>query len=361
MSDARAWVAGFVDDSARCRAAIGARAPSYHRLLQTLAAILEQDTSESAQLAERFEQAWAQRTFQIFWDRPLLVIAALRVQALVLGASHPLWPALAAPEPDPDDVTRAALLEALANDALFELLRARFVQTNETLRAVAWLWPAHLIGCDDGARPLALVEAGTAAGLNLCADRLPPAWSDSSGATLRTACALVTPARIGIDAHPLDACNDDDANWLRACIWAGERRRIARLEAAIAAFRAAPAQLRRGDITEVPNALRALSAQREARGVVLAFQTIVRDYLAPDTRTTYEQEMRRWLEDTPQGSALWIELEVDHSDAKKPVPIVAHVRTANGVAEIVLGKTGGHPTVVVVDEAAVERFMRLFG
>jgi hypothetical protein len=69
--------------------------------------------------------------------------------------------------------------------------------------------------------------------------------------------------------------------------------------------------------------------------------------------------MRRWLEDSSQGSALWIELEVDHADAKKSVPIVAHVRTAQGVEEIVLGKTGGHPTVVVVDEAAVERFVRL--
>jgi hypothetical protein len=53
-------------------------------------------------------------------------------------------------------------------------------------------------------------------------------------------------------------CSDGDANWLRACVWAGERERIARLEAGIAAFRASPAELVAGDVTIAPERLRAL-------------------------------------------------------------------------------------------------------
>lgn len=360
MDDSRSGVHGLIEDIARWRQAMPARAPSYHRVLHELVAILEDGTAEAAEVAERFNEAWAQRTFRIFYDRPLLLIAALRVQALVAGPSHPLWPALAATEPDPQTVTRSALLAALADDAVFRLLRTNFVQTNETSRAVAWLWPAQLIGCDDGARPLALVEVGTAAGLNLIADRLPSLWAARSGAPLPCVRDPYTPVRLGIDAHPLDACSDRDANWLRACVWAGEQDRIARVEAAIAAFRAAPARLQQGDVTDAPGVLRGLSAQQKERGVVLAFQTIVRDYVEQDARATYEREMRRWIEDNPLASAVWVELELEHGDARTPASIVAHVRDATDVADIVLAKTSPHPSVVVVDDAAVARFTRIF-
>src|SRR4051812_9485751 len=91
----------FVDDMAQWRRAAGSRAPSYHRILQELAAVLAEDSREGADLVDRFRAAWAGRTFRIFYDRPLLLLAALRMDALVEGDVHPLWSALVSPEPDP--------------------------------------------------------------------------------------------------------------------------------------------------------------------------------------------------------------------------------------------------------------------
>jgi hypothetical protein len=358
MSDYLSATDGFVRDIARWRQAVGARAPSYHRLFQELVVLLEDGSPEGAGLASRLHEAWSSRRFRIFYDRPLLFVAALRMAALAEGPGHPLWSALAARDPDPDRVQRGALLEALASDSVWRSLRTKFVQTNETSRAVAWLWPAEIIGCGAGARPLALVEVGTAAGLNLVADHLPSPWSSSEGLHLPTVHAPHTVLRLGIDRHPLDARSDEDANWLRACVWVGEHERLERLESAITAFRSAPAELETGDVTEIPGRLRTLSAEREDRTVVLAFQTIVRDYLAAQAREEYERGMRRWLEDTP--AAVWVELEIDHRDPDKGVPIVAHAVEASGAVEIVLGVTGYHPETVTVDEAAVERLSRLF-
>src|SRR5262249_49795776 len=143
-------------------------------------------------------------------------------------------------------------------------------------------------------------------------DRLASPWTTSSGARLPTASAPRIVARLGIDAHPMDACNDGDADWLRACVWAGDRERLARLEAAISAFRGSPAELVQGDVTEVPEQLRALSARLEHGTVVLAFQTIVRDYVDERARADYERGMRDWLESAPSSRAVWVELELDH-------------------------------------------------
>lgn len=328
----------FADDIAKWREAAAERAPSYHRVLDELVAVLDEPS-----VAERFERAWRGRTFRAFYDRPLLSLASLRRDALAEGPEHPLWPAIGARDADPASVTRRALVESLDRPSLWESLATRFVQTNETSRAVAWLWPATLVGA-----PVALAEIGAAAGLNLVADHLDRPWTREGGQRLLSDAPKVV-SRWGIDAHPLDACADDDALWLRACVWAGETERIDRLERAIAAFRSDPAVLVTGDVTDAPRALRAISAP-----VVLAFQTLVRDYLAPATRTAYEQGMREWLSDTPR--ALWVELEMDPADPDHRVPIAAHVRDET----IVLARTSYHPTVLAVDEAAVTRFAAMF-
>jgi hypothetical protein len=331
-------VTSFADDVVRWRAAAGTRAPAYHRVLEELVALLPEGA-----VAERLAHAWRERSFRAFYDRPLLVLAALRRDALAEGPTHPLWRAVAAPEADPTSVTRRALLDALDRTTFWDSLATRFVQTNETSRAVAWLWPATILGA-----PVVLAEIGTAAGLNLVADHLDRPWTRATGDPLLPDPPPPVVARWGIDAHPLDAMSEDDALWLRACVWAGERDRIDRLERAIAAFRSNTATIVAGDVTEAPQGLRALSVPRD--GVVLAFQTVVRDYLEPQTRTAYEHGMREWLRETPR--AAWIELEMDSADPAHRVPIVAHVRDAS----YVLGVTSYHPERIAVDADAVARF-----
>ena len=331
----------FADDIAKWRAAASDRAPSYHRVLEEVVALLADPF-----VAQRFERAWHARTFRAFYDRPLLFLASLRRDALAEGPTHPLWPAIGARDADPATVTRRALVESFERPGVWESLATRFVQTNETSRAVAWLWPAAILR-----GPVALAEIGTAAGLNLVADHLDRPWTAADGKRLVPDVPKVV-SRWGIDAHPLDACDDDDALWLRACVWAGENERIDRLEQAIAAFRGEPATLEKGDAADAPGRLRTLPVPEG--GVAIAFQTLVRDYLAPATLTAYEQGMRAWLSDTPR--TVWVELEMDPADPDHRVPIAAHVREER----IVLGWTSYHPIAIAVDPDAVGRFAAKF-
>ena len=348
LADARVW-----------RDAVGGRAPSYHRILETLDAIVR----EQPDVGARIDDAWGDRTFSVFYERPLLLIAAMRFDALDRREAHPLFAALRDEAPDPAGVSRAALLAALEAPIVWATIHERYVQTNETSRAVAWLWPALLAGCSDRARPLALVELGCAAGLNLVADGMPAPWTDTHGASLPVVERPHVVARIGIDRRParLDATEE---RFLRACIWAGETERLARFDAAVAAFHASePAPtLEVGDLIDVGPRVRSLHDALPPGGIAIAFQTIVRDYLDAAANESYERAMREWLAGCPLGTALWLELEIapDAADPARPAAIRAHLPNGRGgVADLVLARTGYHPAEVAPDDRAVARFREL--
>ena len=274
----------FHEDADAWRAAVGARAPVYDRLLAAAAGIFDQPAGGLEESARaRVEAAWRERRLSAGYDRPLLLMAALRAEALRAGPRHPLYEAIAATDVRPEAATREALATALADapPRLYAELATRRVQTNETSRAVAWLWPAALAGCADGKRPLALFDVGCSAGLNLCAERLPAPWRDPAGAPIAVAAAANIVARHGFDVQPLDVGRDDDLNWLRACIWPGENARLERLAAAVEAFRQPPrdhaAALEIADCPTTPGAS-TLAQAAAPDTLLLAYHTVVRDY-----------------------------------------------------------------------------------
>jgi hypothetical protein len=335
---------GLDEDLERQRAALRHRSPPYARALELLPAVL-------AGPAGRFvAAAWEHRRFFAWYDRPLLLLAALRNDALATGEGHPLWAAFAAPDPSAEEVTGERLRAALdgRREAVFDALAHRGVQTNETSRAVAWLWPAALAGASGGGRALALADVGASAGLNLVADELPSVWTTEDGAPLEVASGVRAVTRLGLDPAPLDALAEVDARWLRACVWPGERRREERLLAAIAAFRAARIRpdapvLVPIAAANVPARLDVLSAA-ERDALVLAYQTVMRDYLDPDEREEYEGGMRAWLGTHRAGQALWIELEPVAGDLEAGASLVAHVRAPLGdVRSIELARCDPHP------------------
>ena len=358
----RIGIAGLDVDLAREREVVRGRSPPYERALRLLPQVL-------AGTPGRFvEAAWEHRRFVAWYDRPLLLLAALRDDALREGERHPLFAGLAARSPDPTTVTEAALAEALdgTREAIFDALAHRPVQTNETSRAIAWLWPAALARAGDEARPLALADVGASAGLNLVADALPPVWVASDGEPLELARDVRPVARLGLDAAPLDALRAADARWLRACIWPGERAREERLEAALEAFQAARIRPDAPVIlpvtaTSVPARLDLLSgAQRGA--LVLAYQTMLRDYLEPADRAEYEDGMRDWIAAHPPGRALWVELEpaVGELAGAAQGSIVAHVRSPWGeVRDLELARCGMHPLRIDVHRPAAEELRGL--
>ncbi len=345
MPDKRTGIDELDADLARQRRSIALRSPPYERALALLPSVL-------AGPPGRFvAAAWRGRRFNVWWDRPLLILASLRNDALREGPSHPLWRGLAAPEPSPDAVTEEALRTALdgSREAVFETLAHRAVQTNETSRAVAWLWPAALAGASGGARTVALADVGASAGLNLVADALPGIWTDAEGVPLEIATNVRAVSRVGLDPSPLDALSEDGARWLRACVWPGERAREARLDAALGAFRAARTRLDAPVLVpvaaaNVPARLDILSAADTA-SLVIAYQTVVRDYLEPGERKEYEAGMRDWLGAQPPGRALWVELEPLGDGADLLGSIVAHARAPGGeLRDLELGRCELHPS-----------------
>jgi hypothetical protein len=363
--DVRTGASGLVDDLSTARRELLAnRHAAYHRIVGSLIALLSEDSTGTALLAG-FERAWRTRSFPSFFERPLLILAALRADALEEGARHPLHAALAVPTPDPDVVTTESLATSLARDRLgvWSTLTTRRVQTNDTSRAVSWLWPAFLAGCNGKRRPLALMDMGAGAGLNLIADRLPPVWSDSAtGQPIPCATDLDTVARMGFDVRPLSVQRDDDVLWMRACIWPGETERLARFESAVQVLRAtakaaSPPVVERLSASLIPKRLESF-AKTHKSALLLANQSLLRGYLDPTERETFRQEMMDFVSRQDGGRVLWVELELDDARRRLPAVLIAHVRVGATVKSLRLGRCSQHPTQIEVDSAGVEELRK---
>ena len=243
---------------------------------------------------------------------PVLLLAA--IHALVLDETdHPLarwYPNLTDDARDPADADLAPTLEAFVEEraaTVLEIVGSRHVQTNEVGRC-ALLVPAFALLATPGT-PLAHVDVGCSAGLTTLWPRFSYRYDDGptigdAGAPVRLACGTegTAPldlastelprcvAAIGIDAHPIDVGDADDARWLEACCWPDQADRFHRLRAAITMARADPPRLVRGDaVDEVGPALDALPA--DAHPVVTT--TWALNYLEPDRRRAFLDELGR--------------------------------------------------------------------
>jgi hypothetical protein len=357
----------FFADVAWIRETFRSSVPSYDAVLGHVQTMLEEPHSE---LLSALERAWADRTFHVAYDRPLLFLAALRADALKEGSSHPLYSAIGSDQPDVEQVNLARVREALAEDRgqLFTTLATRWVQTNETLRSIAWRWPAFLAGCEGGSKTLALVDLGASAGLNLVAERLPAVWTDPSGAPIPVATDVRAVVRLGLDARPVDLTDPENVTWMRACIWPGDRGRGERLQAALSAFRDAKRDggapvLEQVDAGSFATRLARLAREHEET-FILAYQTVLRDYLSPSARDAHRAAMYAWLGGLAPGRGVWVELESRTADAAQPDPvaITAHARSPQGeVRAFEIARTLHHPIEVRARPDAVHDLERVLG
>jgi len=357
--DARRGADGFLADVTTMRAEFGGRVPSYAAVLGHVQTMLEEPSSL---LGQALARVWSGRTFHVVYDRPLLLMAALREGAMVEGPPHPLYRAIGTDEPRAEEVSLETVRRALAPDRarLFATLARRWVQTNETLRSVVWRWPAFLAGCEGGGLPVALVDLGASAGLNLVAERLPAVWTDSSGAAIPVVATVKAVARLGLDARPVDLDEPENVIWMRACIWPGDRGRVERLEAGLRAFfdaRREPTApvLECMDVRDFAGRLTRVSMEH-GNALVLAYQSYMRDYLAPDARQAHRAAMHEWLGTVPPGRAMWAEFEVSAAAEHRPHPaaITVHVRSGDGdVRALEIARTSHHPFKVAPIAEAV--------
>jgi hypothetical protein len=335
--------------------------PVYARLLELLEARIE------GPLGGQLDEVWGGRSFCAAYERPLLLLAALRFAALSRGPDHGLHAALVQAS-DPGCLNSRGLDRALQDALTWTALRDRQVQTNETSRAVVWLWLAVRLAQRQPDMTFALFDIGASAGLNLVGDQLPWIWSDQAGGSLLSSVPeLCIVERRGFDRNPIDATDPDDARWLLACVWPGQSHRIERLAAALAAYQklaqmdeSTPGKPRveRASLGSVPALL------KSDAGCSIAYQSIVRDYVEAAEFALYNQGIRRWLCASP-GKAVWAELELSDGDnpPERSVALRVHC-AAPGEAEprsFELLRCHPHPTRLHVDPeqlAALERCLR---
>lgn len=198
------------------------------------------------------------------------------------------------PAPGPYDGLREALL---ADDGtIVATIRGRSTQTNEVGR-LATLVPAF---AQVAPGPIALIEVGASAGLNLFPDRYSYSWGGDpigSGPLLTATVdgdpplptAVPTIAwRGGIDLNPLDVTDEDAMRWLANLIWPEHDERRARLEQAVQIARAEPPQIVRGDLLDE---LPALVDRAAEHGPVVVFHSAVIAYLTAADRDRFQEQM----------------------------------------------------------------------
>ena len=196
---------------------------------------------------------------------PLLLFAAVHHEVLRLGVPYPA------------DAGAFAAFCAEHDQALRELLATRRTQTNEVGRA-GFLLPCLATLTE----PLALIEVGASAGLNLNLDRYSYRFGDRvlGDSPVRLEPELRGPAppvdhlpaiasRVGVDLAPAP-----DPLWLRACVWPDQPERLARLEAALEIAAAHPPEVVQGDALELLPELIAA-----AEGEVVVFHSAVEYYM----------------------------------------------------------------------------------
>jgi hypothetical protein len=253
------------------------------------------------------------------------------------------------PAPGPYAGLRSALL---ADDGTIRAtIMERSTQTNEVGR-LATLLPAFWSVAGGG--PIALLEAGASAGLNLFPDRWGYAWLTPHGPVEvgpppRLECEVTGPAplperlprvawRGGVDLNPLSVTDDDAMAWLENLIWPEQDERRERLRHAVEVARTDPPRIVVGDLLEE---LPALVAQASAHGTVVVFHSAVAAYLPSEDRRRMQELMLDLVSD---GVCHWVSNEAPgifpsiSSAAPPPTPR----RFELAVDGRVVGHTHGH-------------------
>lgn len=230
---------------------------------------------------------------------PVLLFAAVHYLLLeglgpLLAAHYPnLSPSPASGDPYP--AFRSFVLEHSAS--IIELISTRSTQTNEVGRCALFLPVLGML--DDERGPLALVDVGTSAGLNLLLHRYSyhyqPGGSVGGPSPVHLECATrgsvpVPPhppriaGGIGLDRAPIDVADEHEVRWLEACVWPDQRERFERLVAALEMARREPPDVRRGDAIDD---LGAVVVEAATMGHPVVMNSWVLNYLTGEERTRY--------------------------------------------------------------------------
>ena len=190
--------------------------------------------------------------------------------------------------------------------AVQTLLTQRLVQTNE-VRRCAMLVPAfEIVARSHGRTPLALVDLGASAGLNLLWDRYAFDYAGhrcgNPASPVRISCEprgklfpplprepLRVAFRLGVDLNPVDLGNPDALLWLRALTRPSEAGRRSLLETAASLARDDPPKILR---TDAVASLDAVLAEAPPGTVLCVFHSYFANQIGEPNRRRLDQALR---------------------------------------------------------------------
>ncbi|PWW26866.1 hypothetical protein DFO73_10929 [Cytobacillus oceanisediminis] len=144
------------------------------------------------------------------------------------------------------------------------ILKARLVQTNE-VRRCAYLYPAFCTIYEKAKKPLALIEIGTSAGLQLLWDKYSYSYGHSDiygnkDSKLKITAEIKgentpilhsTPppvsTRFGLDLNTIDLNDEEETLWLKSLIWPEHKERLFMFEEAASYIKEGQVSLVDGD------------------------------------------------------------------------------------------------------------------
>jgi hypothetical protein len=253
---------------------------------------------------------------------PLILLAAVH-RLLLDGLRHPLaayYPSLAGADARPIDdglYNSFADLVAKHREPVAELIATHTTQTNEARRTVLLVPPLAMIAAEAG-EPIALLEVGASAGLNLLPDRYgftigalttgDPASSVQIACTVEGALRPPVPAplpaiawRAGLDVNPLNVRSVETVAWLRALIWPEHLDRMAILQGAVALAAVDPPRVVQGDLADD---LPALAAAVPREHALVVTDTWVLAYVTQQRRLDFVRALRQVAAD--RGAQVWL-------------------------------------------------------
>ena len=254
--------------------------------------------------------------------QPNVLLAAVHYLVLEEASEEPLAPVYVAGAVAGDRVgAMFCELVLRRRDEVAGVLATRHTNTNECGRSAvlvpALRWATARVG-----EPIALLDVGASAGLNLLLDRYvldygPLGTTGPAASPVRITCdagtaadgvpiasaAPLIAARVGLDRDPGDVTDEDARRWMLACVWP-DTGRLDRTRAAIDLAATDPPHVVGGDMVDD---LARVAATLPADLPLCVVTSWVLAYLRPERRPHFRDVLRSLGRDRPVA---WISAEV---------------------------------------------------
>ncbi len=236
-------------------------------------------------------------------------------------------------------------------EPVVQLVATRATQTNEVGRCRAIL-PALSTVASRAGTPVAIVELGAAAGLNLLFDRYAYDYGDGAlagdtASPVRLRCEVregrppttvpAVVARVGLDRRPVDVHVDDQARWLLACQWPDhlDRFEVARHAVSLSRSMTDAPVVRRGDAVED---LASVVATLPADAHLCVLHTWVAAYFTPAQQRALADAVADVASTRPVS---WLFAEAPYEVPGLPVPPAPGEKVSGATAVVLVEQAPG--------------------